>query len=476
MLFSLAAVAALLAMIAPRVGAADDPDELPPPEVFTGFAAARGVSVDIHPPDLLPVSVLFKFTALDGASTFQTTNKTASASILFPGNGALSGPSLLCGTFLAPSVPPEFKPILDLCLKYKYPLTVNADEFEPDASTTGSLALGDPKSDISGEAVLARAHAGDDGARSDAVINNLGLLGLPPFGALSLPLQKLKLDGSVVKVETASARTDQRIVKGGLVTKATTVLSGISVLGGLVEIGSINSSSAVTDDAEGEQTADANITVTGVTVAGIPAQITSKGLVLGPGNKTTPLQLALVDSVNKLLTNLGIRITLLNTNETANKGDFAAASAGGVLVEYSRVVQGLPPLPSPIAPGQQLDANGKYSVTIELGATGVRGQASNFGSDDETDVGGASDDLGGDFGGGDFGLGGDFGTGGNGNDFPTITNPRPGNNNGDGSLVSNVIDTFGDRLGLVYLALVLSVLGLCIAPRLAVPARFPGPK
>ena len=69
MLFSLAAVAALLAMIAPRVGAADDPDELPPPEVFTGFAAARGVSVDIHPPDLLPVSDLFKFTALDGAST-----------------------------------------------------------------------------------------------------------------------------------------------------------------------------------------------------------------------------------------------------------------------------------------------------------------------------------------------------------------------------------------------------------------------
>jgi hypothetical protein len=209
----------------------------------------------------------------------------------------------------------------------------------------------------------------------------------------------------------------------------------------------------------------------------MPAQITNKGLVLGSPQNTTPLQLALMDQVNKLLKTAGIRITLLPTDETANKGGFATASTGGVLIEYARDVQGLPLLPSPIGAGQQLDINGKYSITIEVGATGVRGQASNFASDDESAVGGETDDLGSDCcSGGDFGLGGDFngdGTGG----FPSVTSPGPnGSDNGKGSLVSSVTDTFGDRLGWVYLALALSVLGLCIAPRLAVPARFPGPK
>lgn len=477
-LLALAAACAVFALVAPAVGAADD-DELPPPEVFSGAASALGVSADIHPPDLLPIGDLFKFTALDGGSVYQSSNKTATASILFPGQGALQGPSLLCGTFLAPQVPAEFKPIVDACLKYKYPLTVTADEFEPDASTTGSLNLGDAKADIGGEAVLARAHAAEDGSRSDAVINNLSVLGLPPFGSLpSLPLKNVQLDGSVLKIESASARTDQRIVKGGLVAKGTTTLSGVKLLGGLINIDSIVGQSIITDDAAGEQTADALTKVSGVTVAGVPAQITSKGLVLGPSKNTTPLNLALMDQVNRLLNTLNIKITTLPNVETANKGGPAIANSGGVLIEFARDVQGLPQLPSPIGAGQQLDVNGRYSVTIQLASTGARGAATNFESDDETVVGGEDDEfVSDDFGdGSDFSLGGDdFGAG---TDGPSIVNDGPGrgSNNGDGSLIASVANNFGGRIGLVYLALMFSVLGLCIAPRLAIPARFPGPK
>lgn len=471
---TLAAACALLASIAPFVGAAEE-DDVPAPEVFTGSASALGVSVDIHPPDLLPVGDLFKFIALDGDSTFQSSKQAARASLLFPGNGAILGPSLACGQF-GGMFPPEFKPILDLCLQYQYPLSVTADEFQPDASTNGSLDLGGARTDLKGTATLARAHAADDGSRTDAVINDLGLLGLPPFGAVQLPLPNQQLDSSVFTIDNATARTDHRIVKGALVSKGVTTLSGINLIGGLVSIGSIVSESIITDNADGKQTADANLKVTGVTVAGVPAQITAKGLVLGSPQNTTPLNLALADQVNRLLKNLDVKLTTLPVEETANKGGPAVASTGGVLLELSRSVSGLPQLPSPIGARQQLDINGKYTVSLQLAATGARGSAANFGADDETEVGGESDEfLGGDFSDdGDFGLGSDFGSGDDG--FPSITNPRAtGSGNPDSSLVANTVDRFGGRLGFVYLALMFSVLGLCIAPRLAVPARF-GPK
>ena len=97
----------------------------------------------------MPVPDVFNFIALDGSAEYGSSSQQARASLLFPGNGVILGPSLACGTF-GGQFPPQFKPILDTCLKYQYPLTVFADSFNPDNSTNGSLAFGTPKNDIQG--------------------------------------------------------------------------------------------------------------------------------------------------------------------------------------------------------------------------------------------------------------------------------------------------------------------------------------
>ena len=63
-----------------------------------------------------------------------------------PATALILGPSLACGTF-GGQFPPEFKPILDTCLKYKYPLTVFADDVRARQRDHGSLALGTPTDD-----------------------------------------------------------------------------------------------------------------------------------------------------------------------------------------------------------------------------------------------------------------------------------------------------------------------------------------
>ncbi len=477
--FALAAACLAVAFIAPTVGAEEE-DDVVRPSVWGGNAQSLAVSIELDRDALLPVPDLFKFIALDTASTYGSSSQAARSSIVFPGNGAILGPSLACGTF-GGQFPPEFKPILDTCLKYQYPLTVFADEFDPDASTNGSLAFGTPKNDIALNATTARAHAAIDGANSDAVIQDLRVLGIPPFGPLTLPgSEPLKLDTSIVDIDSATSRTDQRIVAGGLVTTAKATLSGVKLIGGLIRIGSLVSESTVTDDAAGKRTAEANFQATGVTVAGVPAQITNKGLVLGPGNKT-PIPTALKDAIAGVLETLDIKFSPLPTEEVLDRNGQAHANVGGLLVEFARDVQGLPPVQGPVG---EIDPNGLYTATVQLGLTGAIGSAANFDAegdlldDLDDELGDFDEDFSSGFGFDDTGALDDEDFGGTG--APGNGSAGDGNNNGNAggspSLVRSVANNFGDRIGLVYLALMFSVLALCIAPRLAVPARFPGNK
>jgi len=128
-LLGLAATCLLLAFVTPAAGAQSD--DTPPPEVFGANASSRAISINLDRAGLLPVPDVFNFIALDGWGEYGSSSQQARASLLFPGNGALLGPSLACGTF-GGSFPSQFKPILDTCLKYQYPLTVFADSFNPD--------------------------------------------------------------------------------------------------------------------------------------------------------------------------------------------------------------------------------------------------------------------------------------------------------------------------------------------------------
>ncbi|MBA2609898.1 MAG: hypothetical protein H0U92_13230 [Actinobacteria bacterium] len=481
-------MSAVLAWMTPSANAQDNvaSDDIAAPEVFSGNASATGVSIGANREALLPIEDLFKFIALDGKSVYSSSTHSARASLLFPGNGLILGPSLACGTF-GGQFPPEFKPILDTCLQYKYPLSVTADDFQPDAATSGSLVLGTPTEDISGEAILAKAHAADDASTTDAVINSLRVAGIPPFGPLNIPVPQLQLDGSVFSADSSSARTDQRIVKGELVTDAKATLSGLRLLGGLIGIGNIVSESRITDNGQGARSAAADLDITGVTVAGQPAKITNKGIVVNDPKNPTPLDKALFDQANNVLKQFDVKISVLPTEEKLANGGPASATVGGLLLEFSRDVQGLPLLPSPI--GGELDPNGRYTVTVQLASTGANGSAANFGSDGENggltdnllDTGGDSlDASGGDLGGFADGASFDSGNlnadGSSGGSDVGGTAKDAGRSGGPRALASNVANNFGGRLGLLYLAMVLSVLALCISPRLALTARLPGPK
>ena len=469
-LFAASAGCLLLALAVP-VSSAQEDDLGPRPDVFTGAADAMVASVQVDRADLIPVPDLFRFIALDGSSQYETSTRHARASILYPGNGVRLGPSLLCGTFGA-QFPPELQPVLDACLQYQYPLTVEADDLEPDRASSGSLELGAPDDPVSANAVRAEAHAGEGAATSDAVVQDLRVLGLPAFGPVALPLPGFELDTSLLTVDSAASRTRQRIEAGSLVVDAEAVLSGVRMVGGLIRIGSLRSVSHVTDDAAGRRAVSATLEVSGVTVGGVPAQITDQGLVVGtPSGASGPLAQQQQAALNDLLRAYDVQVSVLPFEKAPDQDGAGVASVGGLLVELSRDVQGLPTVPGPIG---DLDPNGRYVASILLGVTGAKGRADTFGDEPLVEP----------LPGTDFGLdgGGLVGDDGGSFDAPALADAPaadvPAAPSGTASRpevrTRFAPDLFGDRLGLVYLALMFSVLAACLTPRLTLPARLPG--
>ena len=310
---------------------ADEEVTVAAPAVWRGAASAAGATFEVNRDALLPVPNALRFSALEGESVFDTDLQTARASLLYPGEGVLQGPNLACGTFGA-SAPPDFQPLLDLCATYDYPLSVFADATEPDRSTNGSLRLGKPSDPVSVEAVTARAHAALDGSTSDAVINDLRVLGLPVLDPVPLlPIEELELDPSIVRIAGGTARTRQVIDRAGrLVVESSSTLTGIDLVGGLIRIGSIRSVSTATDDGNDRRTSDASFEVGGVTVGGVPAQVTDQGLVIGaPSGSSGPLQEQLENAVDQLVGALGVELSLLPASEQVDDGTGQAVATAG---------------------------------------------------------------------------------------------------------------------------------------------------
>lgn len=475
---AIGAVACIVLLIVGPVGAQEEIDR---PEVWRSSATAVGASVMADREALLPIPETFRFIALDGDATYETSNQAARSSLFFPGNGVTRGPNLLCGTF-GDRFPPPFKPIMDLCLQYKYPLTVNADSLNPDGTTSGSLALGGPNDPVSANAVRATAHADIDAATTDAAMTDLRVLGLPALGPVAVPSPIPGMpqpDTSILTVDSATGRTDQRIDEAGtLVAQATSTLEGVRAVGGLLEIGSIRSRSVVTDDGKGGKTHDASLELSGVTVGGVPAQITDQGLVIGSPGGSGPLGDQLGAAVNELVRDLGMHVTLLDVEEGVDESGVATARAGGVLVEFGVDAQGLPILPGPMG---DVDPNGTYVGSMVLGATGTRGIATvvEIPPFEPGDIAGVGGFVGGPA---DFDPGvplsdgaalDDGGTESSGGSSPVAGAPPPADDGAQQRFVRAFDELFADRLRLLYLAFTLSALALCISPRLTLPARLP---
>lgn len=464
-----AGVCGVLAVAAP-VRAQDDLG-VPPPEIWRGAASALVASVEADREALLPVEDIFRFIALDGDSVYETDRQTARASLFFPGNGILMGPNLACGTFGA-QFPSEFAPILDACTRFEYPLSANADASTPSATTEGRVALGAPTDPVSAEATGARAHAAPDGSNTFASMQDLRVLGVPGVGPVTLlPLEELSLDTSILSVGNATSRTDQRIEAGSLIVEAEAALSDVRLVGGLIRIGSIRSISRITDDAEGTRTSDAAMEMSGVTVGGVPAQITEDGLVVGDAS-SGPLTQQLASALTQALEGLGVEITMLGIEETTDDGTGqAVAGTGGLLVSIGQDLQGLPTIPGPLG---DLDLSGLYVGSIQLGSTGAAGGATNFADVVIPPVDIPPFDVGGGPIVGSDGFASDAGVGET--TEPDAVAAPPSADAPAPDLVRTLTDPFGGRLGFLYLCLMFAVLGLCVVPRLSFSARLPGPR
>ncbi len=106
-----AAVSLAIGLAAP--GARAQEEDAPPvlPDAFFGAASATALGIDLVTPALVPVPGLFAFAVAEGRGTYEPSNQEARASLLFPGNGLIIGPNLLCGTFFGPNIPPEGEPL-----------------------------------------------------------------------------------------------------------------------------------------------------------------------------------------------------------------------------------------------------------------------------------------------------------------------------------------------------------------------------
>lgn len=444
------------------------------PDVFRSSAAALVAEASLDRDALLPISDVFRFMAVEGRGTYESSNQTAQASLIYPGNGLISGPNLVCGTF-GGQFPPEFAPLLEACSAYRFPLSVRADSLQPDAASEGATRLGAAGDPVSGEAARAVAHAATDASTTDAALSSLQILGLPAIGDLgALPLDGVPaLDDSVLRIDGATSRTNQRIDDTGtLVVDATSTVTGIRLLGGLIDIGSIRSVASITDDGRGAQSQHAELEIAGVTVAGIPARITGDGLEVGsPTGGVGPLVDQATQLLNELVAALAIEVTVLDVSEGVDDAGSAFARAGGLLVEFATSLDGVPILPGPIG---DVDLNGLYRGSITLGQAGATGQAAHI---DVPDFVPAPDFVDGAV------PPGPIGSSGAAPSAPDLPSASPGSGSAagppaatPGGLVRILTwdQPIEGRLRLVYLSFALLALAACVAPRFAFPARLPG--
>lgn len=472
--FAGAALCLALALV-PAGANAQEEAPLDLPESFGSSASAEALGVELLTPALVPVPQLFAFGVAEGRGSYEPANQEARASLFFPGNGGIRGPSLACGEFgrnFPPESEPLFGPIFRTCLAYRFPLAVFADSLQPDGQTEGAVVLGERTDPVSLEAVGARAHAGLDATTTDAEVQDLRIVGAPAFGSLEGALTAAGLepaDATIAIADGLTATTDQRVVDGALVVESVATVDGLRLLGGLVRIGSIVSRSVLTSTPGEDPVTEAGVEVAGIEVAGTPMQLTDGGLVAA-GSPSGPLAQQVASQVADALADSGFELEVLPVEQGEADG-IPFATAGGVVVEFSAPIGGLPPVPGPIG---DLDLNGTYGVRLQLGTTGVRGFADEFGSDDSS--GGP---LAGALGGGAARPGGLAGP----TASPAAGAPSPApaappaaapSAASPGAAPGLLADVLADRLPFLYASFTLAALALCLAPKLTLPARLPG--
>jgi hypothetical protein len=295
---------AALVPAAPAIGQSDE-GAAPGYDFSNLHALADGVTVAFNLEGFLPIEDLVGLSSITSESHFGAGRSDSLAALPDPGDLILTLPGTLSALLGISGLP-------------DYPAAASADASSApvdDVQIAPDAGLG---------AGRLHAEAADSGSSAYAYIGNqvdtVGLL--PSF--------------SVGSIKT-TAHTD-RVNATTYESVATTTVSDIRLLGGLVRISQITSE-VTAGIANDKPTAEVtNLTVSGATIAGQAVGITDKGIVgLGSATALAPI----IDTLVKPLLDQGIKIRTIAATKAV--GDRTATATGGALqIEVPLSVEGYP--------------------------------------------------------------------------------------------------------------------------------------
>jgi hypothetical protein len=319
-------VAALAALVLPIARGDDAPPTAPPSYSFVSAnSGGDGVRVFFDIVGFLPVTPALSLSSVSAEAFVETTRRTAVALLPDPGGTVVAAPGLAAGLVGIPNIP-------------GYPLIARADDpFTPtaEASPVQGSGVGTIRAEASADRASALARAGRVGAGD-------GATGLQPVDDLVgslLGQLGVDLDGPLIDLGAVEVHVEeQRTAPSTLRAEATSTLSGLSLLGGLVRIASVETHAAARLDGASAVADPPSVEVAGVTVAGIPAAITERGLTLA--GSSSPLGGLLAPLTDPLLQQ-GLAIKLAPSEHHAD-GATAGAKSGGLSIEVTSAYQGYP--------------------------------------------------------------------------------------------------------------------------------------
>ena len=338
-----AAAAVLLAgvaVVATSAGAGASNTAASRPDSYGGNAVAGSMEfrVDKQPFPFPVTDPFHSWVPYAGTSMDSSGGDEAIAATIYPGQGFLGVPALIC-VFAPPlcaAMPGGGPP--------KYPDWAHAQypTHKDDSATlaqkpfpgTGPFELTPNQVD---------AHADTDRVEATANANSAGLSG-------------------VVTAQQTSSHSLQEFQGSTLVLTAESVLKGVNIAGQL-HIDEIRSTAIAKIDGSHVATSDATTTVSGATLAGQGVTIDSTGIHVG-GTGDNGLAKKTVNSALAALASKGVSVKSLGITKSA-KPHGVAAESGGLLVIASQQVNG------PGLPELGQTANGSYKVIATIGGVGV---------------------------------------------------------------------------------------------------------
>jgi hypothetical protein len=267
---------------------------------YTVTSLAEAVTAQYEQPNFpLPATPSLEFD--EGYATTEDNSGptgSATASTLYPGQVvADSGPQL---ALLAPGVPLPPAPIWPIQAASEYPETPNS------ANTDNAGVNMDASSTAGGN--TASATLGDDNPTAGSSSTD------PSITAPAGSGNPFASDSSLIGIGTLSATSTSQAPSVTATAEASATDTGISILGGFINIGSVTSTAtAASNGTTGTLTGSTE--VQNMTIAGVPVTVDANGI--EADGQAAPLSLP-ISSINTLLNELGISIALTNATDKTN--------------------------------------------------------------------------------------------------------------------------------------------------------------